>query len=223
MNRNTKKEVLRCSALLLLLALISMFLVTGTSARADDYIIRKPKGDQLSEEEALKIASAFAHDVLKLSIEDLTPYYDNEHLFGPGDQWEADTKEDCWVISVSEKTIKTENEYIPSLAIIVNGTSGEVEYWEYRDMKSEATYINTLPAKSKFSVDEVFAIAEKELERALETAVQTPYIYRASILSENDGVPQWEVLLQFSDKDGEHYFNTDINADDGTIIHSELE
>lgn len=208
---------------MLLLALFSMFLVTGTSAKADDYILREPTEGQLSEKEALKIASAFAHDVLNLSFDDLTPYYDNEHLFGPGDQWDADTEEDCWVIGVSFKSIKTENEYIKHLFIIVNGTTGEVERWHYRDLNKQATYDNVLPSMSKISVDDARETAIEDLKQEYGYSVKESDVYCESCLYCDSDVLLWESVLFFKESETEHIYHIRFNAQSGEVIYRKYE
>ena len=190
---------------------------------ADDYILHEPTGNQLSEKEALKIASSFAHDVLNFSFDDLSPYYDNEHLFGPGDQWDADTKEDCWAIGVSFKSIKTENEYIKHLFIIVNSASGEVERWQYRDLNKQATYDNVLPSMSPFSVDDVYNMAIEDLKNEYGYDIKTEDIYCQSLLSCESGNLLWETILFFTGSGVERSYNINFDAESGTVIYRKLE
>lgn len=96
-----------CALLCLLVCLFSLL-----SAYADAYILHEPAAGQFQEEEAVELACAF---VKELTGVELTGLYmvekgmkvkdKTEAYLGPGHQWYANTKDDCWArtIRISKK------------------------------------------------------------------------------------------------------------------------
>lgn len=216
-------QLFNCKIFLLPFFTLIFFAALLQPVKADDYILHKPTEKQLSEKEALKIASAFAHDVLNFSFDDLTPYYDNEHLFGPGNQWDADTEEDCWIICVSFNSIKTEYEYVKHLCIIVNGTSGEVERWQYRDLNKQVTYDNVLPSMSRFSADDAYQMAIEDLKKEHGYDIKKEKMYYQSCLYNDLGSLLWETILFFNESGVDRVYHIRFNAESGEITYRELE
>ncbi len=138
--------------LVLLLALL-----LACPALADTDIYHIPTKDQLSEKEALALAAEFYQSLWDV---DITPGFrkgDYTALFGPGYQWQGDTEEDCWVISIE---FDTELPIVPH--ILLHGTTGEVLQWSFREKEPKVSYQGAIPAETDLALEEAIAIAKAQ-------------------------------------------------------------
>ena len=123
-------------------------------AQADTDIYHTPTEDQLSEKEALTLAAAFYQELWNV---DITPGFrkgDYTALFGPGYQWQGDTEEECWVISIE---FDTELPIVPH--ILLHGTTGEVLQWSFREKETKVSYQGAIPDEADLTLEAVIAIA----------------------------------------------------------------
>ena len=75
-------------------------------------------------------------------------------LFGPGYQWQGNTEEDCWVISVE---FDTELPIVPH--ILLHGATGEVLQWSFRERETKVSYQGAIPGENDLTLEEAIAIA----------------------------------------------------------------
>ena len=127
------------------------------AARADTDIYHIPNKDQLSEKEALALMAAFYQSLWDV---DITPCFrkgEYTALFGPGYQWQGDTEEDCWVISIE---FDTELPIVPHM--LLHGTTGEVLQWSFRERETKVSYQGAIPDETTLSLEEAIAIARAQ-------------------------------------------------------------
>ncbi len=178
-----------------------------SSAMADTYILHTPTTEQIEEEEAVQIAAAF---IKSMTGVELTGLYrvengrkvkgEAEANFGPGNQWYADTAEDCWALSLrNESTISRP-------FVVVHGTTGEIVYWEYSDADG-ILYINMHPREGQhLTLEEAVVIAEEHVFEVFpflsqeEVAIDGAFGLAtnwSSIRKQFDAVPAWHIGLRY--------------------------
>lgn len=132
-------------------------LLLGASALADTDIYHTPTRDQLSKKEALALMADFYQSLWNV---DITPCFrkgEYTALFGPGYQWQGNTEEDCWVISIE---FDTELPIVPH--ILLHGTTGEVLQWSFRERETKVTYQGAIPGENDLTLEEAIAIAKAQ-------------------------------------------------------------
>ena len=140
-----------------LLSFILLMIMLTCSALADTDIYHTPTKDQLSEKEARTLMAAFYQDLWGV---DITPCFRKGQytaLFGPGYQWQGDTEEDCWVISIE---FDTELPIVPH--ILLHGTTGEVLQWSFRERETKVSYQGAIPGEADLTLEEAIAIAKAQ-------------------------------------------------------------
>ena len=131
--------------------------VLGTVALADTDIYHTPTKDQLSKKEALDLMAAFYQNLWNV---DITPCFRKGQytaLFGPGYQWQGDTEEDCWVISIE---FDTELPIVPH--ILLHGTTGDVLQWSFRERETKVSYQGAIPGEADLTLEEAIVIAKAQ-------------------------------------------------------------
>ena len=140
-----------------LLSFILLMIMLTCSALADTDIYHAPTKDQLSEREARALMAAFYQDLWGV---DITPCFRKGQytaLFGPGYQWQGDTEEDCWVISIE---FDTELPIVPH--ILLHGTTGEVLQWSFRERETKVSYQGAIPGEAHLTLEEAVVIAQAQ-------------------------------------------------------------
>lgn len=87
-----------------------------------------------------------------------------EMYFGPGLQWEADTEDDCWAVTVHNET------HIQPF-VVLHGTTGQVLYWSYNDLQNHCTYVNMLPDEDDMSREAAAELGRSRCTEALRSMV----------------------------------------------------
>lgn len=208
----------------LICVLCCLFLFSG-AAIGDTDIYHTPTKEQLSESEALKVATAFWLELCSVDISEEIDAGNYTALFGPGYQWGANTENDCWIIDIS---ISADIPIQPS--IVIHGTLGNVVYWQFRDKETKISYICAMPDDTGITENEAAEIAieyfkvdanltENELS---ELSVRRSFGY-AQYYVEFENMPYedhpiWSILISSSTgsfSEVGHYF---ISARDGTVL-----
>ena len=212
--------------LVLLLALL-----LACPALADTDIYHTPAKDQLSKKEALALMAAFYQSLWNV---DITPCFrkgDYTALFGPGYQWQGNTEEDCWVISIE---FDTELPIVPH--ILLHGTTGEVLQWSFREKEPKVSYQGAIPGEDDLSLEEAIAIAKAQF--AEDMALLGASAEDTSVFTRIHGLYgqiKWpfevenpeQTVWQIGISGPEYYALYHIHAADGHIlessVHPELE
>ena len=140
-----------------LLSFILLMIMLTCSALADTDIYHTPTKDQLSEKEARTLMAAFYQDLWGVDITSCFRKGQYTALFGPGYQWQGDTEEDCWVISIE---FDTELPIVPH--ILLHGTTGEVLQWSFRERETKVSYQGAIPGEADLTLEEAIAIAKAQ-------------------------------------------------------------
>lgn len=138
--------------LVLLLALL-----LACPALADPDVYHTPNKDQLSEKEALALMADFYQNLWDVDITPCLRKGEYTALFGPGYQWQGNTEEDCWVISVE---FDTELPIVPH--ILLHGATGEVLQWSFRERETKVSYQGAIPGENDLTLEEAIAIARAQ-------------------------------------------------------------
>lgn len=212
----------------LICVLCCLFLFSG-AALGDTDIYHIPTKEQLSEAEALKVATAFWLELCSVDISEEIDAGNYTALFGPGYQWGANTEDDCWTISIP---MGADLPIRPS--IIIHGTTGDVVHWQFRDKETKITYICMLPDETHISLEAAITIAKKCFQRDahLEESDLTEMFVSKSFgvaqyyigLKDRgcDDYPIWNIFLASSESSfpemGDYY----ISAIDGSVLEVEI-
>ena len=196
------------------------------SALADTDIYHTPTNDQLSEKKARTLMTEFYQELWGV---DITPCFRKGQytaLFGPGYQWQGDTEEDCWVISIA---FDTELPIVPH--ILLHGTTGEVLDWQFREKETKVTYQRAIPGEVDLTLEAAIAIAREHFAAALpqlDAPAQEISVYLRTfglygllhdpVEVENPEQLAWCVGLYSGDWFAEYY----IRANDGHILDNIL-
>lgn len=209
----------------LLLLMLALTILMG-NALADTDIYHTPAKDQLSKKEALALMADFYQELWNV---DITPCFRKGQytaLFGPGDQWQGDTEEDCWVISIE---FDTELPIVPH--ILLHGTTGETLQWSFRERETKVTYQGAIPGENDLTLEEAIAIARARFAEDMallgapveDTSVFTR-IYglfgqiKRPFEVENPELPVWQIGISGPG----FYAFYDIHGMDGHVVESSV-
>lgn len=199
-------------------------------ASADTDIYHEPAEDQLRKEQALQLAADFW---LKTCGVDLSEEYGKDSctaLFGPGYQWQVDTEEDCWRISIP---FDTEAPIHPFITL--HGTSGEALYWSFRDKEARISYVCAVPDENMITAEEAIAIvraqyaADAELDEAAAqgTRCSVSFGICGRMMSvENEAhreLPVWDIVIGGGEEPLPLMGGYVVSALDGEIISKTLQ
>lgn len=209
-----------------LLSFILLMIMLTCSALADTDIYHTPTKDQLSEKEARTLMAAFYQDLWGV---DITPCFRKGQytaLFGPGYQWQGDTEEDCWVISIE---FDTELPIVPH--ILLHGTTGEVLQWSFRERETKASYQGAVPGEADLTLEEAIMIAKAQFAEdmaqlgalAEDTSVFTRIYCLFGQIKWPFEVENPELLVwQIGISGPAYYALYDIHGADGSILESSV-
>ena len=209
-----------------LLSFILLMIMLTCSALADTDIYHTPTKDQLSEKEASALMAAFYQDLWGV---DITPCFRKGQytaLFGPGNQWQGDTEEDCWVISME---FDTELPIVPH--ILLHGTTGEVLQWSFRERETKVSYQGAIPGEADLTLEEAIAIAKAQFAEdmaqlgapAEDTSVFTRIYGLFGQIKWPFEVENPELLVwQIGISGPTYYALYDIHGADGSILESKV-
>ncbi len=209
-----------------LLCLALALLGLTCAAHADTDIYHTPTKDQLSEKEALTLMAAFYQELWGV---DITPCFRKgayTALFGPGSQWQGDTEEDCWVISIE---FDTELPIVPH--ILLHGTTGEVLQWSFRERETKVTYQGAIPDEASLSLEEAIAVARAQFDAdmaALNVTAGDVRVFTRSFGLRGQISWPFEVedpeqcIWQIGIAGPEYYALYSISAQDGHILESSV-
>lgn len=210
----------RISSLLIALACLSMF-STGFADIDKTYSDNQPP---VSEEAALEKVAAFVLQQFNVSHSEVLRQYDYSHIIGPGSQWGASTDAECWLITFENNEFIATNVFLQDFILLVNSTSGEIEYWEFRDKITNATYQLTTPDMSDFQVNEIYLIAENNLLQAKPELQKQPVpMCFEALLSNNTSALVWEVNVFFSFDNLNYVYQTRIDPQTGEVVFHTIE
>lgn len=198
-------------------------------AYGDTDIYHTPTSEQLSEANALNIATAFWLELCSVDISEEIKTGNYTALFGPGYQWGANTEDDCWIIDIS---ISADISIQPS--IIIHGTSGNVVFWQFRDKETKISYICAIPDETAVKENEAVEIAKacfvadadlaeldlNELYVRRSFGYAQCYVAFKNMPYEN--YPIWSILVSSSTgsfPEIGHYY---ISAIDRTVLKAEI-
>ena len=203
------------------------------NAHADAYILHEPSTSQLQEEEAVELACAFVKELTGVELtglymveEGMKVKNKTEAYFGPGNQWGANTEDDCWAMAIRNDT------HIEPF-VVLHGTTGEVLYWEYHDEQKTFSYIQIMPQEEHLSYDEAVAMAQKRYTCAVngrDGAEQKTYVQLAFGPASNwnrslhtyEDIPAWSVIVRTPAIEPEYLYDMLITAQDGVILDEGL-
>ena len=209
-----------------LLSFILLMIMLTCSALADTDIYHTPTKDQLSEKEAYVMMAAFYQDLWSV---DITPCFRKGQytaLFGPGYQWQGDTEEDCWVISIE---FDTELPIVPH--ILLHGTTGEVLQWSFRERETKVSYQGAIPGEADLTLEEAIVIAKAQFAEdmaqlgapAEDTSVFTRIYGLFGQIKWPFEVENPELLVwQIGISGPAYYALYDIHGADGSILESKV-
>ena len=209
-----------------LLSFILLMIMLTCSALADTDIYHTPTKDQLSEKEARTLMAAFYQDLWGV---DITPCFRKGQytaLFGPGYQWQGDTEEDCWVISIE---FDTELPIVPH--ILLHGTTGEVLQWSFRERETKVSYQGAVPGEADLTLEEAIVIAKAQFAEdmaqlgalAEDTSVFTRIYGLFGQIKWPFEVENPELLVwQIGISGPAYYALYDIHGADGSILESKV-
>lgn len=209
-----------------LLSFILLMIMLTCSALADTDIYHTPTKDQLSEKEAYVMMAAFYQDLWGV---DITPCFRKGQytaLFGPGYQWQGDTEEDCWVISIE---FDTELPIVPH--ILLHGTTGEVLQWSFRERETKVSYQGAVPGEADLTLEEAIVIAKAQFAEdmaqlgvlAEDTSVFTRIYGLFGQIKWPFEVENPELLVwQIGISGPAYYALYDIHGADGSILESKV-
>lgn len=191
--------------ILSIICLLCCLLCFPRAAIGDTDIYHTPTKEQLSESEALKVATAFWLELCSVDISEEIDAGNYTALFGPGYQWGANTEDDCWIIEINMSADISIQPWI-----IIHGTSGHVVYWQYEDKEAKISYFGLLPNETNISVDEAIEVAKEDFRTAAsldETDIDELYIrasfgyaqyFVALADTEYDDYPVWSITIRSS-------------------------
>lgn len=200
--------------------------VLGTVALADTDIYHTPTKDQLSEKEARTLMAAFYQDLWGVDITSCFRKGQYTALFGPGYQWQGDTEEDCWVISIE---FDTELPIVPH--ILLHGTTGEVLQWSFRERETKVSYQGAIPGETDLTLEETIVIAKAQFAEdmaqlgalAEDTSVFTRIYGLFGQIKWPFEVENPELLVwQIGISGPAYYALYDIHGADGSILESKV-
>lgn len=209
-----------------LLSFILLMIMLTCSALADTDIYHTPTKDQLSEKEARTLMAAFYQDLWGV---DITPCFRKGQytaLFGPGYQWQGDTEEDCWVISIE---FDTELPIVPH--ILLHGTTGEVLQWSFRERETKVSYQGAVPGEADLTLEEAIVIAKAQF--AEDMALLGEPVENTSVFTRIYGLfgqIKWpfevenpeSLVWQIGISGPAYYVLYDIHGTDGHILDSKV-
>ena len=209
-----------------LLSFILLMIMLTCSALADTDIYHAPTKDQLSEREARALMAAFYQDLWGV---DITPCFRKGQytaLFGPGYQWQGDTEEDCWVISIE---FDTELPIVPH--ILLHGTTGEVLQWSFRERETKVSYQGAIPGEADLTLEEAIVIAKAQF--AEDMALLGAPVENTSVFTRIYGLfgqIKWpfevenpeSLVWQIGISGPAYYALYDISGKDGHILDSKV-
>lgn len=204
-----------------MLCLWLTLLLLTTNAMADKEVYHQPKDGQLTWAQAVKAAVTFIAQMREIDAALYTEYAGACNTFGPGSQWDADTDDDCWAVSI---TMPDETQPVRWMLVIVHGTTGEIVHWQMDDRTQGITYLNRLPDESQISYNEMcdtfFDLAACGKHIAEEDLRQFGYIEGS--FHEQDGRVYWYAHLFWPEvRDWTDVYEMVMDADNGEIVNSE--
>lgn len=220
------------SILLLVALLLCLPMFCGSIACADDYTLHTPKRGQLQENEALDIACDFLRDLTGVEITGIFQVVDGMKIegqvfasFGPGNQWRADTTDDCWALVIRNEST------IGRPLVVLHGTTGEVLYWEYTDKITNCTYFNSLPGEEHLSYENAVEIAKNGLMHVINEPLSGMLSVSAGFgntdawntATANMGTElAWVIDLYYLNSEGQYGYSVYINAENGEVLREQL-
>ena len=213
---------------------LSLFVLGCLAAYADTYILHTPTKDQIQEAEAIQIACDFITELSGVEITGIYSVVDGmkvknkaETAFGPGYQYYVDTNDDCWMLRIR-------NETSIQPRVLVHGTTGEVLYWEYSDIRNDRSYINMLPCEKDLPYEEAVQIAVDRFTQTLdgvETIDADKLIVQSAFAAAHNwnslaaawgDAPAWNITLQYGEPEIKYIYSMLINADNRMILDDSL-
>ena len=209
-----------------LLSFILLMIMLTCSALADTDIYHTPTKDQLSEKEARTLMAAFYQDLWGVDITSCFRKGQYTALFGPGYQWQGDTEEDCWVISIE---FDTELPIVPH--ILLHGTTGEVLQWSFRERETKVSYQGAVPGDADLTLEEAIVIAKAQF--AEDMALLGAPVENTSVFTRIYGLfgqIKWpfevenpeSLVWQIGISGPAYYALYDIHGTDGHILESKV-
>lgn len=208
-----------------ILAGLAALLLCPLAALGDGDTPRTPGPGQLSEQQALTIAIGFFEELCGVSIAEPIRTGEYTALFGPGNQWHADTAEDCWAV-----TLPLGNDCAIHPSITLDGVTGEALWWSFRDKATGISYIGMMPDGTMLSLEQAVGIARsayaascgKASDELGEGNIHASFGKGEFMLYENAdaarGLPVWSILISAPDAGLTGMREYLINALDGSIL-----
>ncbi len=212
-------------AFIRILAGLAALLLCPLAALGDGDTYRTPGTGQLTEQQALEIAIGFFEELCGVSIEESIRAGEYTALFGPGDQWHAETTADCWAV-----TLPLGSDCAIHPCITLDGVTGEALWWSFRDKATGISYIGMLPEETMLSLDQAAGIACNSYAAAHRRApgelgepnISASFGRGEFMLYENAeaarGLPVWSIFISAPDAGLTGMREYLINALDGSIM-----